>query len=776
MNILIIDNNPEDRSYIKELLTGNLKVKFSIINANTLDEGILILTKQVVSLILFDLFLTDTESMSDLDKLLIMVPHIPVVVFTHLGSEDLGTKAVSRGALDYLVKGAIQSSGLIHSIRNAAVFHSLQIKTEQLSFYLKDNLESLKKVMHLGQNAEIFPNFHSISKKLKSRIKTLSFTHQFSLFLIHKKVNRLFLTIHNKESLRDNIHQSISPDNSIMYEAIHRKMILDKEEIAKILLKDPADKDFIHTHTMCIPLISGQEILGVLNLDDYSEPIYSREFLIKCTLLFTMVINAIKKNLISLELEELSLTDDVSGLYNKRYLLWELNREIRRVQRYRGTLSILHIDIDNFKSFNDTYGYKNGDTIIRKVSEQLKKLIRTTDLIGRYAGEEFIAILTETNNKGALTLNKRITTKINQTNFDIGLKNSVKINVTIQSLEYDFKIKNAKEFINQVRTLKASTLATSTLKASTLAKSNLANPPGEKKETETEIKSASPAEETTQKRVKEEIPRQATIHQQNVRIYFIEPLELISIVIDTLVKMGFESYQVDSIDKTKLLKVLDKNDRNVIFICISNQNQLNDWLEYIAKIELLHGFTIQVGVFVYSRIEPYYSTKFLERNIAVIKFSDIQADTLSVLKKILFYFEAHGRRGFVRVEAVDDSTALFTIESERKVIGARIITFSEQFFTCYFEKKDLHHIVQGRYFIKVMLRLKGIMVQISTKVLSTKKGDPQYCVMQICSALYKNKKVTFTNGLNKETKDKLHRYIRFCLKENIKKKLNMVQD
>ena len=75
--------------------------------------------------------------------------------------------------------------------------------------------------------------------------------------------------------------------------------------------------------------------------------------------------------------------------------------------------------------------------------------------------------------------------------------------------------------------------------------------------------------------------------------------------------------------------------------------------------------------------------------------------------------------------------------------------------------------VQGRYFLKVLLRLKGIMVSVSGRVLLSVKDDPQCWIIQICSALFKNNKISFTKELKKATKDKLHRYIRLCLKENI---------
>jgi len=94
-------------------------------------------------------------------------------------------------------------------------------------------------------------------------------------------------------------------------------------------------------------------------------------------------------------LEKESITDDLTGQYNRRHILEELEKEVERSRRYGRRLSGMMIDLDNFKQVNDQYGHPLGDRVLRTFSGILKKGIRKIDILGRYGGDEFIVILPE---------------------------------------------------------------------------------------------------------------------------------------------------------------------------------------------------------------------------------------------------------------------------------------------------------------------------------------------------------------------------------------------
>ena len=108
------------------------------------------------------------------------------------------------------------------------------------------------------------------------------------------------------------------------------------------------------------------------------------------------------------ETRSLSLTDPLTGLSNRRRLLVEIERDIERAKRYGHPLSVIMIDIDHFKRFNDEHGHLDGDRVLIDVARLISGVTRSSDLAVRYGGEEFLILLSETNLENACTLAEKI--------------------------------------------------------------------------------------------------------------------------------------------------------------------------------------------------------------------------------------------------------------------------------------------------------------------------------------------------------------------------------
>ncbi|MFN7132406.1 MAG: diguanylate cyclase, partial [Myxococcales bacterium] len=110
----------------------------------------------------------------------------------------------------------------------------------------------------------------------------------------------------------------------------------------------------------------------------------------------------------STELERLSVTDELTGVYNRRYFRERLREEFRRAQRYDDPLSLIILDLDHFKGVNDRLGHLAGDEVLRQATRLLPGCVRETDIVSRYGGEEFTILLPQTHLSGCLTVAERI--------------------------------------------------------------------------------------------------------------------------------------------------------------------------------------------------------------------------------------------------------------------------------------------------------------------------------------------------------------------------------
>lgn len=111
---------------------------------------------------------------------------------------------------------------------------------------------------------------------------------------------------------------------------------------------------------------------------------------------------------------EVSLKDELTGVYNRRYFNDRFNREIKRAERYGHPISGIMIDIDYFKKFNDTYGHHVGDEVLKGVAQQLGVGLRDCDVLARFGGEEFVIILPETNKEGAAIVAEKTRARISE--------------------------------------------------------------------------------------------------------------------------------------------------------------------------------------------------------------------------------------------------------------------------------------------------------------------------------------------------------------------------
>jgi diguanylate cyclase (GGDEF)-like protein len=145
---------------------------------------------------------------------------------------------------------------------------------------------------------------------------------------------------------------------------------------------------------------------------------------------------AIENVLLHEEAQRLSLTDGLTGTWNRRFFQMQFRQVLATATRFQRNFSILMLDLDNFKQVNDTHGHQRGDAILVEFSQRVTAALREVDTFARYGGEEFICLLSETDTAGAITTAEKIRETIKIDPFGDGGETPLSLTVSIGIASY----------------------------------------------------------------------------------------------------------------------------------------------------------------------------------------------------------------------------------------------------------------------------------------------------------------------------------------------------
>lgn len=172
---------------------------------------------------------------------------------------------------------------------------------------------------------------------------------------------------------------------------------------------------------ICLPIVLGSRKLGVINLTDRidgapfgDEDVSLAEMMAPH---LALLIDRTEWHRKAEQFQQMSLTDALTGLPNRRYLEERLFEEVERSKRHGTALSFMIIDIDRFKSCNDLYGHTNADRVLIKTAHTLRRSVRAIDMSSRFAGDEFCIVLPETESRNAVQIAERLRKEISTTEF-----------------------------------------------------------------------------------------------------------------------------------------------------------------------------------------------------------------------------------------------------------------------------------------------------------------------------------------------------------------------
>lgn len=189
-------------------------------------------------------------------------------------------------------------------------------------------------------------------------------------------------------------------------------------------------KNLQNCHTYCTPMSAHGEIMGALHLVKKSDPITVEEQQIS-SVLAEQISLAVANIKLRKSLRDQAIRDSLTGLFNRRFLMEMLNKEIQRAERQQGNIVVMMIDVDHFKKFNDTFGHEAGDKVLARVGVIMREVIRGHDIACRYGGEEFTIVLPGATFEEGANTGERLCTAIRKAKIHSGSKTLDPVTVSV---------------------------------------------------------------------------------------------------------------------------------------------------------------------------------------------------------------------------------------------------------------------------------------------------------------------------------------------------------
>ncbi|MBN1384469.1 MAG: diguanylate cyclase [Elusimicrobia bacterium] len=405
--ILIIDDN-EDLVKMMSLILE--QEGYNVLQANSGQKGLEIVKKQAPDCILLDrkMPLMDGLEVCKHLKSNEKTKHIPVILVTAVDAKQDIIDGINAGADDFVAK--YQDSDILLTRIKA------MLRIKELHDKLEGELDYSKKMIYFSKEINT-TDMNQIFEILKENIEGIFGLQKFSLFFYDNKSDTLKLGIHNQENLKNKEIIIQRNTKSMMWDVVDKKelFIVNDFENSPYFKGVKLHRD---DFAVSIPLIIDKGVIGVINMNDSHEGKPPEELVRKATIAVEHLASSIATSNAYKKIQKLSITDELTGLYNRRYWNMRLNKEFVRAKRYNHNLCCIMIDIDHFKSINDRYGHQCGDFILKEMAAVLSENIRKSDVICRYGGEEFCVLAVETEIKGALELAEKLRKAIKEHQFN----------------------------------------------------------------------------------------------------------------------------------------------------------------------------------------------------------------------------------------------------------------------------------------------------------------------------------------------------------------------
>jgi diguanylate cyclase (GGDEF)-like protein len=405
LKILLVEDDEDDYLIVREILSKTKGTRFELVWAPTYEEGLGQIERNAFAAILIDYSLGQKTGLEFIRETTARDSEIPFIFLTGLDNYEIDLQAMQAGAAEFLTKKDINAPLLERSIRYA-------IERKQTELILRQDAVRAEILANMTLDfTESSLNYIATINKIARRISE-TFGDGIIVRILAEDGQTLEPAAidHPDPQARERMVDLVSTTTQHVGEGIVGEVAINKaprlvsyassEEMARLTKPEyfswfkqfPVDSVFI------APLYSHSRLIGTLTVVRNTP---AGQILPSDQSFYLDLANraamAIENAKLHMEVEHLALTDSLTGLFNRRGFAQLAQREIERTQRYGSPLSVIMLDIDHFKTVNDTYGHVSGDEVLKALARSCTLNIRKMDIASRYGGDEFVIMLPETN-------------------------------------------------------------------------------------------------------------------------------------------------------------------------------------------------------------------------------------------------------------------------------------------------------------------------------------------------------------------------------------------
>jgi diguanylate cyclase (GGDEF)-like protein/PAS domain S-box-containing protein len=351
--LLLVEDNPGDARLLREMLDEQQSHKTMMTHADCMSQAEMYLAKGAFDIILLDLGLPDAQGLAAVRRARAAAPRMPLVVLTGTDDELLAGQALQEGAQDYLIKGQIETRGLLRALR-----YAIERKIMEEALYVEKERAQVT-LNSIGDAV--------ICTDIEGNVTFLN--------LVAEK-----MTGWSREEA------AVRP----MSEVFRILDISSRETTPNPMELAVLENRIVHLPSNCILVRrDGFEI----PIEDSVAPIHDREGHATGAVIVFRDVSAARA--MALEMAHLAEHDFLTGLPNRVLLNDRVNQAITLAQRRTKRLAILFLDLDGFKHINDSLGHSIGDKLLQSIAKRLVDCVRGSDTVSRQGGDEFVVLLSE---------------------------------------------------------------------------------------------------------------------------------------------------------------------------------------------------------------------------------------------------------------------------------------------------------------------------------------------------------------------------------------------